>query len=296
MSDYVKPSGEQYVIRHGAWGAAITEVGATLRELRLGNEPILDGFGAEEMANAGRGQVLAPWPNRIRDGRYTFGGQELQLGLSEPGRGNATHGLVRWLPWIPAAHTANSIRLRCLLHPQPGYPFSLRCDLTYSLTEHGLHVSFSAHNAGPGPAPFGLGFHPYLSAGRGPVDSWRLQVPAREMLISDSRMIPIGREAVAGKFDFRRPRPIGDLALDTCFTSLQGDRVLLESERRLELWFGAGFTHLMVFSGDGLPERARASLAVEPMTCAPDAFNSGEGLRVLEAGEGSDLQWGINAG
>lgn len=296
MPPYVNPSGEQYEIAAGPYRAVIAGVGATLRELTHGDRPLIDGFGTGEMATGGRGQLLVPWPNRIRDGRYRFDGSELQLPLSEPSRGNASHGLVRWAGWGLLEHGADRVRLEHSLHPQPGYPFSLRLRIVYALAAAGLQVSLEVLNAGAGEAPFGAGFHPYLVAGPGPVDGWRLQVPAEERLLTDDRMLPVGREAVDGRFDFRHSRPIGNLKLDTCFTRLSGSRITVEGERRVELRIGEGFSHVMVFSGDGLAARARMGLAVEPMTCAPDAFNSGDGLQVLAPGEEVKLDWGIAQG
>ena len=270
-------------------------MGGTLRELHYDGVPLLDGFAVHEMSGGGRGQVLAPWPNRIRDGRYRFKGSELQLPLSEVALGNASHGLVRWVAWEVLDHQPEFVRIGYSLHPQPGYPFSLRLEITYVLSPTGLAVRLWVQNEGDGSAPFGAGFHPYLVAGPGPVDQWKLQVPATERLLTDERMLPIGREPVDGRFDFRRPRQIGSLKLDTCFASLTGDRISVEGERRVELWMSEGFSHLMVYTGDGLPTGARSGLAVEPMTCAPDAFNSGEGLRTLAPGEDLELAWGISA-
>ena len=71
------PSGEQFEITHGSQQAVVTEVGATLRAYRVDGVEVLDGFGAEELATGGRGQVLAPWPNRLGDGRYTFEGKRI---------------------------------------------------------------------------------------------------------------------------------------------------------------------------------------------------------------------------
>jgi len=59
----------------------------------------VDGFGEDEMSSGGRGQLLMPWPNRIRDGRYSFEGKDVQLPLTEPARGHASHGRARWAPW-----------------------------------------------------------------------------------------------------------------------------------------------------------------------------------------------------
>src|ERR1700694_132484 len=75
----IHPSGEQYEIVFGEQRAVITEVGATLREYWSGGRAVLDGFAVSEMCSGGRGQVLMPWPNRIEDGVYEFGGHRQQL-------------------------------------------------------------------------------------------------------------------------------------------------------------------------------------------------------------------------
>src|SRR4051794_41258530 len=129
----VAPSGEQYVITGADYRAVVTEEGAGLRVLEHDGRPLLLGFGEDEMPAAGRGQLLVPWPNRIRDGRYSFAGADLQLALTEPARHNASHGLVRWANWSPAAHEADRVRMELVLHPQPGYPFTLALSAEYRL-------------------------------------------------------------------------------------------------------------------------------------------------------------------
>src|SRR3954466_8050800 len=90
------PSGDQFEITGAGYRAVVTESGAALRLLEHEGRPLIDGFGPEEMSAGGRGQLLVPWPNRVRDGAYSFAGRDLQLGLTEPALGNASHGLVRW--------------------------------------------------------------------------------------------------------------------------------------------------------------------------------------------------------
>ena len=123
--DFPAPSGAQYEIGPGSQRAVLTEVGATLRAYSVDGADVVDGFPITEQSTAGRGQVLAPWPNRLRDGRYRFGTREGRAALDEPDQGNALHGLVRWLPWEPVSHTESSVRFRCVLRPQPGYPWCL---------------------------------------------------------------------------------------------------------------------------------------------------------------------------
>jgi aldose 1-epimerase len=302
------PSGRQWEIAHGAQHAVICEVGATLRAFTVGGAPVLDGFGPDEWSSSGRGQVLAPWPNRLGDGRYEFAGVRVQAALNEPERGNAIHGLVRWWPWQLEAHAQNRVVLRCRVHPTPDYPFRLDLLLEYHLGRDGLVVSTTATNVGSVPLPFGLGFHPYLTVGTEAVDAAVLRLPAGARLALDGRALPTGevREVEGTEFDFTTPRAIGPTQMDTAFTQLERDaaglaRTILEdpaSGRSLELWVDEGFEYLMCYTGDTIGDvsRRRRGLAVEPMTCPPDAFRSGH--HVIDLGPAQSWQgsWGIVTG
>jgi len=299
------PSGEQFELESGEWRLTVVEVGGGLRALRRGDWHVLDGYPVDRMCNGGRGQPLMPWPNRIDGGRYTFDGKPYQLALTEPLRGNAIHGLTRWTHWRPVERGAARIVLEHALDPQPGYPFSLTLRLRYELTEQGLTVRTSATNAGVVRCPFGVGFHPYFSCepSGAPVDASLLKLPASEYVLADARGIPTGRAPVEGTpFDFRRPRPIGDVVLDHGFADLARDsdgraRVELGSSdqrRRVTLWFDDGYRYLQVFTGDTLPQaERRLGVAIEPMTCPANAFATGESLRVLDPGETWHCEWGI---
>jgi aldose 1-epimerase len=280
----------------------VVEVGGGLRSYTAGARDLLDGYGADELSASGRGQVLMPWPNRIQRGRYGFGGRRYQLPLTDPGGGNAIHGLVRWSTWAIAEHEASRVVMKHVLHPQPGYPFALELAVHYVLDDGGLRVQTTATNIGPDPCPFGSGAHPYLTAGTTTVDSALLRVPARTILHSDAHGIPTGAGAVDGTaYDFRTARAIGTVVLDTAFTELERDgdglaRVELrdpESEAGVALWVDASYPYLMLYTGDGRPDVDRRSLAVEPMTCPPNAFRSGDGLIVLQPGGSFGGTWGI---
>jgi aldose 1-epimerase len=275
----------------------VVEVGGGLREYSSAGRAVLDGYAEDELCSSGRGQLLLPWPNRIADGRYEFDGEAGQLPINELERGNAIHGLVRWEPWRVAAHASDSVTLEHLLHPRPGYPFALALRVRYSLDADGLSVCIEATNVGAGPCPYGAGAHPYLALDTGTVDDMTLQVPAETVLEADERGIPVSAGSVEGTpFDFGEPRLIGGLALDHCFTDLVRDddgRARVRLGSGTTLWADESFGFLMVFTGDGLPDVARRSLAVEPMTCAPNAFRSGDGLIRLEPGETHTGCWGI---
>lgn len=296
------PTGAQFEIRHADQVATVTELGATLRRYDVAGRAVVDGFDETARPDGGRGQVLAPWPNRIKDGRYDFDGQTQQLPLTEPARGNAIHGLVRWAGWSCTAHTESQVTLQTQVFPQPGYPGHLVLEVTYALGDSGLETTVSATNIGQTTVPYGVGHHPYLTLGV-PVDEVALELPAGARLVSDDRGIPVGEERVVGTaYDFREPRAITDLQLDCAFTDLRHDddgrvRVALRhDDARLVLWGDATVVCLQVFSGDTLPDpaRRRRGLAVEPMSCPPDAFNSGRDLVVLAPGDRHRLTWGID--
>lgn len=294
------PSGSQYRISSGDQEATVVEVGGGLRTYTAGGLDVLDGYEVGEMCSGGRGQHLIPWPNRLGDGRYTFQGQAFQLALTEPGAHNATHGLVRWANWTATVVEADRVVMELTLHPQPGYPFTLGLSVEHRLGPGGLSVATTATNLGGRPCPYGAGAHPYLTVGTDLVDDVLLYVPAQARLETDERGLPVGSSPVAGTpHDFREARRVGDLVVDTAYTDLDGNEAVLtapDGRRRVTLWWDRSYRWLMVFSGDTLdPARRRRGLAVEPMTCAPNAFVSGDGLRVLEPDESWTTTWGIAA-
>jgi aldose 1-epimerase len=297
------PSGQQIEIRAGTQRVVVVEVGAGLRSYTAGGRDVVDGYREDELASAGRGQVLIPWPNRLEDGAYKFLGRRHQLPLNEPGAGNAIHGLVRWAAWSVGVREEHRVVMEHTLHPQPGYPFSLALSVEYALSEAGLRVSASATNIGGEACPYGSGAHPYLTVGTETVDSVILHAPGRTMLQADARGIPVGAAPVeATDYDFRRRRPIGATKLDNAYTDLERDgdgraRVELrhpDGGTSVSLWLDEGYRYLELFTGDSQPSVSRRSLAVEPMTCPPNAFRSGEGVLVLEPGQSTRTEWGID--
>ena len=298
----IAPSGGQVEIAVGDQQAVVVEVGGGLRSYSAGSRELLDGYRADEMSSSGRGQVLIPWPNRLQDGRYEFDGRRYQLPLSEPEHSNAIHGLVRWATWTAAEREPHRVVMEYVLYPQPGYPFSLGISIEYALLDVGLQVRTTATNLGTDPCPFGSGAHPYLTLGTATIDHLILRAPGRIVLRSDERGIPIGREAVQGtEYDFQQPRRIGSTTLDHAFTELERDQdglahVELRDPNRgtqVSLWVDRSYRYLMLFSGDPLPNVHRRSLAVEPMTCPPNAFRTGEALIRLEPGSSFTGTWGI---
>lgn len=297
------PSGEQWRIGHGGLEVVVVEVGGGLRTFTQDGRDLLAGYGVDEQASAGRGQVLIPWPNRIGDGQYSFEGQELQLALTEPDRRNAIHGLVRWALWSLDEQQDGALTVTYRLHPQQGWSWHLDLGIRYGLDDDGLTVTTTATNAGSSPAPFGHGVHPYLALGSTPLDQVRLRVPADTCLTADDRMLPTGRAEVADAgVDYRQPRVVGDAKLDTTFTDLHRDasgrwEVLLsglQDRPGLGVWGDTAYPWAQVFTGNAGPDaHGERGIAVEPMSCPPNAFRSGESLVVLQAGESWSGSWGI---
>jgi aldose 1-epimerase len=253
----IPPSGEQHELVCGEQRAVVVEVGGGLRSW----DGVLDGYELDEMCRSGRGQVLAPWPNRIADGTYAFDGDTYRLPLTEPGAGTAIHGLVRWASWHAVERAPASVTMEHVLHPQPGYPFSLRLRVEYVLAADGLTVHTRAENVGACACPFGAGHHPYLAAPTGRVDDLELD-----------------------------GEPIGGKVLDDTFHRGAPWRIGVGN---LTVWADEAWPYVQLFTGDPLPDVARRSLAVEPMTCPPNAFRTGEGLIRLEPGQAFAGSWGI---
>ncbi|MCS5717853.1 aldose 1-epimerase family protein [Herbiconiux sp. CPCC 205763] len=304
----VRPlSGARIDLEAGDYRASIASIGATLRVLQHRTRNLVVPFEVDEQRPAYRGVTLAPWPNRVVDGRYTFAGVEEQLALTEPARSHALHGLVSWLDFGMVDRTPESVSLVAAIEAQTGYPHRLELRVDYRLDEEGLHQTVTARNPGAEPAPFGTGPHPYLVAGPGHVDDWTLSLPAEEVLtVTPERLIPIGLSQVAvedgGVFDFREARTIGDTFIDHAFTNLHRNggtavvAVTAPDGTGVAMSFGPECEWVQIHTADTpVPETSRIGLAVEPMTCPPDAFNSGHDLIVIAPEESASASWTISA-
>jgi aldose 1-epimerase len=292
-------TGQQYLLVAGEFSATVVEVGAGLRQLTFRGTDLVVPYGVDQLPAKGQGAVLVPWPNRLRNGHYTFHGTSYQLPLSEPATGNAIHGLGRWIRWTPLAVAPSSVTLAIDVVPQPGYVFQLHVAITYELdADRGLLVTIRAVNTGDQPAPFGAGFHPYLSTHGHALDDVTVRVPARLKVVTDAAKVPIGTRTVSRSTDdLRRGRRLRSTRFDDCFTGLGGSSGPTSVEVSTKsggtrVWCDPAFGWLQLFTVAELWPSV-AGVAVEPMTCPADAFNSGEGLIVLEPGQPWSAQWGI---
>ena len=295
------PTGRQCILGDAEHGpsARITQVGATLRALRVGGVELIPPYPDDAPTPAASGVVLVPWPNRIRDGVWTQDGQTRRLAITEPALNNASHGLLRFAAYQPVELESGRITLEADVYPQTGYPFHLSTRVTYELTASGIEVTHRIVNAGALAAPVALGTHPYLMIGGVPTRDLVLTSSGTNRLVVDEQLVPVDEVPVGPSSDLRRGRRLGDVTLDTAYTGLTRDaddrvrhRLTAPDGRSLVLWQGPGFDYAQIFTTDRYPGQSLA-VAIEPMTAPANAFNSGRGLRWLEPGESWSLSWGI---
>jgi aldose 1-epimerase len=307
-------SGVQTTITAGDYEAVIASIGASVRSLTFRGRDLVVPFAADEVRPAYRGATLVPWPNRVVDGRYALDGVEHQLALTEPARSHALHGLAVWLDWSVVSTSASSALLETVIVPQAGYPWRVRVQASFELDATGLTQTVTATNESDAAAPYGTGPHPYLVAGSGTLDEWTLELPAADVLqVTPDRLIPVSVAAAASvdaeRFDYREPRAIGTAEIDHAYTGLERDaaglatvRVTSAAGSGVGVAWGTACPWVQVHTADlpGGGPGSRIGLAVEPMTCAPDAFNAGaypydSGLQLIEPGASTSASWRIFA-
>ncbi len=289
------PSGEQIAIAHGDQRAVVTEVGATLRTFVKGGVAVVEGFAGEEVPTGARGQLLYPWPNRIGDGAWTFSDRTAKPQIDDVEQSTAIHGVVRWRPFRIEAVNQNRCVLALLLHPTPDYPFLSEIEVAYHLGSLGLTVTTTVTNRDEVPIPFGLGFHPYLAVTTPTIEGTELQVPAKAYVATNERQLPTGEilPIAGGPLDFTRAKSVNGHELDVTYAELVRDDQGLASVSvrdstgaAVELSMDRNFPYVQVYTGDKLEKgRRRTAVAVEPMTCPPDALRSGKDIVVLEPGQ-----------
>ena len=302
------PTGEQFDLvwpEHGVpqAHAVVTAIGAMLRVLEFDAEPVLQGFAVDAEPAFCAGWMLAPWPNRVRDGVWNDNGTERRLPITEPDRGNALHGFLYQRHHTVIRRTESSIVLRASIPPTDGYPFALTIDTTFQLAENALTVTHSVTNDGERPAPVALGAHPYFKIGDVPVDDLVVTVRAATRVLVDDRLNPTGSGPVEGTpYDLRHGAPVRGLEIDTAFFDLEQDadgryRHTIEAPdaRRIEVWGDENYSHSQVFTTDifPTPDGLVRALTVEPTTAPPDALNTGVDLHLVDPGATWTSSWGI---
>ena len=289
------PSGEQIAIAHGDQRAVITEVGATLRTYVQGGVPVVEGYAGDEVPVGAHGQVLYPWPNRLSAEPWDFSERTGRPTVDIVEQVAAIHGLVRWRPFRVESVNQNRCALSLLLHPTPAYPFASSVEVAYHLGSMGLTVTTTVKNLDEVAIPFGLGFHPYLAVTTPTIEGSTLAVPARAFVAVNERQLPTGEILPVSNhtLDFTAPKSLNGHELDVTYTELTRDdygmatvTLMDKDEGCVELSMDRNFPYVQIYTGDRLGHgRRRTSVAVEPMTCPPDALRSGKDLVVLQPGQ-----------
>jgi aldose 1-epimerase len=298
--------GEQYELTLETAGrsvrAVITEVAAAIRHLSVDGVEITAGYDEDIPPPFGCGIVLVPWPNRVRDGQWTYRGQTLQLDITEPARGNALHGLLRNTPYQLVERTESSVTLRAVVFPQNGYPFRLDTTVCYTLGSDGLQVTHTVRNVGSACAPVAVGAHPFLAIGDVPTETLTLTVAADRHIDVDDRLNPVSFTSVHGTdWDLREGRLVATLDLDDAWavSTMTGGGsthwLSAPDGRSVSLWADQQFGYVQVFITREFPRAGGliTAVAIEPMTAPADAFNNGQGLRWIDPGERWSASWAI---
>lgn len=284
----------QFTITHGPWLAVIDQRGSKLSSLCYQGRELLWNEDVETASPTFQGNQLLPWPNRIRDGRYEFDGETHELAINEEDLHTALHGLAFDKDFTLVAHEESALTLRVEISNEPGWPFSLVCEIRTGLGDDGLVVDVTALNIGSRACPFGYGAHPYFSV---PITSTVLEIPFEQELTVDERLLPVELVPVSPEHDFRTPHEIGESTFDTALTGARHSnwQVTLTHERHsVAVWGDATTPWVQVFTHPDFD-----AIAVEAMTCGPDAFNPGPTRAeriVLEPGHSTSARWGIRLG
>ncbi len=283
---------EKYMLKSAVSEATfVPAFGANILSLQFNNTGILWGFENEAQLTASdksRGIHLAPFPNRIQDGKYSFEVIACQLPINKPKENNAIHGFVWNKKFEAVGATAEkdfaSITLKYIYDgSEAGYPFPFELLYEYMLKENSFSIKAEAINKGKTNMPFGLGWHPYFTLGEN-VGDWQLQLPSCNILETNARLIPTGNRNSYNSF--RQPATIGNTNFDTAF-ELTGNQDFFETKlfsaetnNTISIKQSNAFKYLQVY----IPPD-RNCIAIEPMTCPANAFNSEEGLITLKPEE-----------
>ncbi|MDO4242936.1 MAG: aldose 1-epimerase family protein [Actinomyces sp.] len=311
-------NGELIDLRAGNYEARVATSGATLVHLRHeGRDLVVPFDAARELPLGWQGKTLVPWPNRIAGARYTHRGVDYLVPCNEPETGSALHGLVGWADFRPApvdrdgpgAEPGDEAVLELTLPGSYAYPWSLAVRVRFCLdAEEGLSIEVTSTNLGAAraaranavgaaqvdgaaaPAPYGVSIHPYLTRSV-PLDECVLELPASRVLDTDERMAPAGLRPVEGtEWDWRSGRRVGATSTDNAYTGLPAgawQARLTGGPTGRSVVMTSSAPWVQAYSGEHL---GRAGVAIEPMTCPPNAFNSGEGLVELEQGASHTLR------
>lgn len=276
----------------------VNPVGASLVGLRMAGWEMVPQVAADQRVGRYVGSVIAPWPNRIEDGHYSFNGEDYQLECNETQRKNALHGFSAEQQWDVVARTSDRVDMAVTTGGVDGYPWEVSLQVTYQAVPDGVLVNLVATNMSGGPAPFGAAFHPYFSFPEGPPSLWRLTMPAQVVVVPDrERLLPDEDTDVAsGGVDFRDGALLEQDFIDHAFGGfVGGTRVKLADPNGRTIHVDASRLCPWIQVHKPTDGPLDGSVVLEPQTSPPNAFCSGRDVIVLGPHEGVAIDWRISA-
>lgn len=290
-------------LESGSYFSLLPDFGATVLEVKLRHWQVLDGYDSAEAAVSlawSKNGFLFPFPNRLKEGRFAWKSRSFQFPINDLLYQNALHGFgldaATKLTYVQLGASQATLALR---HKYAGrftyFPFPFEVEYIFELkTPDQFETGIFVTNDGTEEFPVGLGWHPYFRL-PGKLENWKLKLPFCRKIEVDERMIPTGSQS---EFDhFEKEADIAETLLDTAFQVNKSNHISEFSLRsgglRLSVWHSPEFPYFQLF----IPPN-RQSIAIEPMSCNIDAFNNGNGLKILKPGErwGGKFGFAIQAG
>ncbi|GAA1072108.1 aldose 1-epimerase family protein [Tsukamurella spumae] len=294
-----------FTIAAGGYVAEIARTGAGLRGLRRNGVALTEEWPLGVKPPLSAGLVLAPWPGRTEDGIYHWDDELYRLEVTSEVTGTADHGLVRRVDWDDVETAADAVTLVLDVGRHRGWPFDLHLRIRYSVAADGLTCAFEARNTGTVDLPFAVGFHSYLRVGDSSVDDCTLELGAEQWQPLSARLLPDGppRPVEGSAYDYRAPRSLAGVHIDTPFTGASGRYVLRGPEGETQLWTAPSLPWVQVFiadpaDGKGFPGRGAdggpgRAVAVEPMSAPGNALHTGTDVVRIAPGRSWTSEWGI---
>ena len=263
--------------------AVISSAGGAITQLNLNGEEVICPDPNPADWKKAYGSILAPWPNRLDNGIYKFGGRIFHArDLDEDS--NANHGYLLSRNLDIVNEEKSELVLAYQFGEDDSYPFQVRLEVRYSLSDSELSISAVATNLDSGPAPFAIGFHPYFCIN----GDFRLSANVQERYITDERMLPVSKEPFSGLEILHTGE--SQLAIDSCFSGSDLVVSLDTQNYVLEIQQSSSLDHLMIYK----PNEANLNLlAIEPMSAPANAFATEISRHTIPSGEFRSFTFGI---
>jgi aldose 1-epimerase len=298
IKEHVNPSLNQIIITNKELNfesIIFPNLGASLQKLSRNRIDIIDGIKAtkEELKIYGaryNSSFLFPFPSRIEDGKYSFNGQDYQLDINDTSYNNAIHGLIYNKPFKLKNKLVSNSKAKLKLNYKykgdfKGFPFPYKLSLIYIFSEENVKVKFNIENTGATEFPFGIGWHPYFKTTD--LSNSTLNFNGKSEWILNDRLLPLKETNLS----LQTPIKIEETELDNCFVTNEPKGILKTGDYAMKMKFSSAppNSFLQVYTPP-----TRDSIAIEPMTCGGNCFNSKIGLQTLKPKETYNWKISLN--